>query len=191
MLNAALTHHLTHNNSITSRDLLRNLYVDNVVSGSHTEAEYLDYFAASRSLLGNAKFNLRSWASNNTQLRTATTEHNVAEAENPVKILGLWWDTQSDLIYPSPKSEVTTLTATTTKRDILKWASTIFDPLRLISPVTVSTKLFIQKLWQQQLDWYTKLSEDLCVTWHNISQNVAQATKLLFLGNVDPCHLFQ
>ena len=180
MLNAALTHHLTHNDSITSRDLLHNLYVDNVVSGSHTEAECLDYFTASRSLLGNAKFNLRSWASNSTQLRTAATEHNVAEADNPVKILGLWWDTQSDLIYPSPKSEVTTLTTATTKRDILKWASTIFDPLGLISPVTVSTKLFIQKLWQQQLDWDTKLSEDLCVTWHNISQNVAQATELSF-----------
>ncbi|HBP53640.1 MAG TPA: hypothetical protein DD643_04535 [Synechococcus sp. UBA8638] len=154
--------------------------MDNVVSSSHIEVECLDYFAASRSLLGNAKFNLRSWASNSTHLRTAATEHNVAEADNPVKILGLWWDTQSDLIYPSPKSEVTTLTAATTKRDILKWASTIFDPLGLISPVTVSTKLFIQKLWQQQLDWDTKLSEDLCVTWHNISQNVAQATELLF-----------
>ena len=158
---------------ITSQDLLRNLYVDNVVSGSHTEAECLDYFAASRLLLGNAKFNLRSWASNSTQLRTTAAEHNVAEADNPVKILGLWWDTQFDLIYPSPKPEVTTLTAAATKRDILKWASTIFDLLGLISPVTISTKLFIQKLWQQQVDWDTKLSEDLCTTWCNISQNVA------------------
>ena len=176
MLNAALTHHLTHNDSITSRDLLRNLYVDNVVSGSYTEAECLDYFATSRSLLGIAKFNLHSWAFNSNQLRTAATEHNVAEADNPVKILSLWWDTQSDPIYPSPKSQVSTLTAATTKRDILKWASTIFDPLGLISPVAVSTKLFIQKLWQQQPDWDTKLSKNLCVTWHNIFQNVAQAT---------------
>ena len=40
--------------------------------------------------------------------------------------------------------------------------------LGLISPVTISTKLFLQKLWQQQLDWDTKLSEDLCVIWNNI-----------------------
>ena len=51
LLNAALSHHLTHN-SITSRGLL------NVVSGPHTEAECLDYFVVSRSLLGNAIVNL-------------------------------------------------------------------------------------------------------------------------------------
>jgi len=89
MLNATLTHHLTQSNSATSQDLLRNLYVDNVVSGSHTENGCLDYFVASRSVLGDARFNLRSWTSNSAQLRNRAIEHNVTEADNPVKILGL------------------------------------------------------------------------------------------------------
>jgi len=58
-------------------------------------------------------------------------EHQVAETNNPVKVLGLWWDTGSDLIYSSHKP-IASVTTTTTKRDILKWASTIFDPLGLI-----------------------------------------------------------
>ena len=47
MLNAILTHHLTQGNSATSQDLLRNLYVDNAVSSSHTEKGCLDYLALS------------------------------------------------------------------------------------------------------------------------------------------------
>ena len=70
MLNATLTNHLTQSNSATSQDLLRNLYVNNAVSGSHSEKGCLDYFVASRSVLGGARFNLRSWASTVSNLGT-------------------------------------------------------------------------------------------------------------------------
>ena len=180
MLSATLTYHLTQNNSEVSQDVLRNLYVDNVVSGCQTESSCVDYFTASRSVLGNANFNLCSWASNSALLRSTAVAHNVAEGTNPAKVLDLWWDTQSDLIYSSPKPDVSYVTTATTKRKILKWASTIFDPLGLISPVTVSTKLFLQKLWQQQLDWDVKLSEQLCVTWNSISNDVVRATEIPF-----------
>ena len=94
--------------------------------------------------------------------------------------LGLWWDTQSDLIYPSPKPDVTSFTAATTKREILKWASTIFDPLGFITPVTIFTKLFLRKLWQQQLGWDTALNKELSTMWLKISKDVAQATTVSF-----------
>ena len=63
MLNAAITYHLNQNASVTSSDLIRNLYVDNVVSGCHSEDEAAEYFTQSRHILGSANFNLRSWAS--------------------------------------------------------------------------------------------------------------------------------
>ncbi|XP_065915563.1 uncharacterized protein [Dysidea avara] len=106
-------------------------------------------------------------------------QHQAAETNNPVNVLGLWWDTHSDLIYSSPKP-IASLTTTTTKRDILKWASTIFDPLGLISPVTISAKFFLQTLWQQHINWDTNLSEELNKTWNQISRDIVQATALPF-----------
>jgi len=41
MLNAAMNHHLNRNKSATSLDLLKNLYVDNVVSGCSSVASSL------------------------------------------------------------------------------------------------------------------------------------------------------
>ena len=186
MLSATLTYHLMQSNTSVSRDLLQNLYVDNVVSGCQTETESLDYFKSSRSLLGSASFNLRSWASNCAQLRITAEDHKVAEKDNPVKVLGLWWDTQSDLIYPSPKPDVSSFTAASTKREILKWASTIFDPLGFITPVTISSKIFLRNLWQQQLGWDTKLNDELYSTWSKISFDVTQATAMSFPRQCTP-----
>lgn len=134
----------------------------------------------SRSILSSAKFNLHSWASNSPNLRNIAKEHKVAETDNPVKVLGLWLNTHSDLIYPSLRSETATSTVTGTKQEILKWASNIFNPLGLILPVTISTKLFLQQLWQKHLEWDTILSEELCKTSTKITCDVRQATEMSF-----------
>lgn len=118
MLNAAMTYHLTQNDSEVAHDILRNLYVDNVVSGCNTEQAAVDYFLKSRSLLSNANFNLHSWTSNSLYLMSTAREHNVAEASNPVKVLGLVWGVQLDLLYSSPKPDPINFTSAKTKRGI-------------------------------------------------------------------------
>ena len=117
------------------------------------------------------------------QLRIAARKCNVAEKDNPVKVLGLWWDTHSDLIYPSPKPDVSPFTTASTKREILKWASTIFDPLGFITP---ATKLFLRNLWQQKIGWDTKLNEELSTVWSKISSDVTQATAMSFPRQCTP-----
>ena len=180
MLNAALNYHLTKNRSDISQDILRNLYVDNLVSGCHTEGTAIKYFTKSRSLLRSATFNLRSWASNSHCLMNTAVEHQVADTNNPIKVLGLWWDVQQDLLIALPKSDTTAYANAVTKREILKWIASIFDPLGLITPVTISAKLFLQQLWQKELGWDAELSADLCKTWEEISNNVIQAAEMCF-----------
>ena len=67
-----------------------------------------------------------------------------------------------------------------TKHKILKWASRIFGPLGLISPVTINAKLFLQQLWQQSLKWDTQLSKDLSKNWYKITSDITQATAMPF-----------
>ena len=137
-----------------------------------TGHENVSVASFARSLLSSATFNLRSWASNSPHLMNTAVEHNVAEVNNPIKVLGLWWDIQHDLLYPLPKPNTTTYADAMIKREILKWISSIFDSLGLITPVTISAKLFLQQLWQKQLAWDTELSEDLCSAWEGISHNM-------------------
>ena len=69
------------------------------------------------------------------------------------------WNTQMDSIQ---LLSCTVSPLAVTKREILQWSSTIFDPLGLISPVTISARLFLQQLWQDHIGWDTVLSDDLC-----------------------------
>jgi len=144
MLNAAITYHLQQNDSATSRDLIHNLYVDNVVSGTHCEEAAVDYFIQSRSILGNANFNSRSWASNSKQLNDMAHTHNVYDDTNPVKVLGLWWDTNSDTIFASPKQDAAMFSVLATKREKVVWIARLCEveeswssppPLRRLWPV--------------------------------------------------------
>ena len=72
MLHAALYYHLQKNLSLVATDIVNNLYVhyvDNILTGCATELEAIDYYFKARSILSQAKFDLRSWASNSEQVQ--------------------------------------------------------------------------------------------------------------------------
>ena len=119
MLSATLKFHLTQNVSATSKDLLHNLYVDNLVSGCESEEAAIQYFTESGSVLNSAGFNLHLWSSNSPLLQTTALQHKVAETTNPVKVVGLIWNTQTDSIhlFPCTSSENSIVV---TKRAILR-----------------------------------------------------------------------
>ena len=96
MLYAALHCHLTQCSSIVSKDLLQNLYVDKILSGRATEEESVVFYSEARTILSEANFNLRSWASNSTQLCDSAKKDQVADGCEQVNTLGLVWNTASD-----------------------------------------------------------------------------------------------
>ena len=72
----------------------------------------------------------------------------------------------SSTIHPSQSPSISPLP----RRNVLffKCTSSIFDPLRLITPVTISAKLFLQQLWQQHHEWNSDLDEELCAVWNTV-----------------------
>ena len=81
-----------------------NLYVDNIITGCDTDEHALGYYEQSRSIMVNAAFNLRSWASNSQPLQNQTTVDGVLDTEPCyTNILGPWWDTTSDTLTLASK----------------------------------------------------------------------------------------
>ena len=52
-----------------------------------------------------------------------------------------------------------------TKRELLSFISSIYDPVGLMAPVTLEPKLIIQDLWRRQIDWDVELPDDLKLRW--------------------------
>ena len=175
MLHAALHYHLTKNTSPVSDDMQDNLYVDNVISGCNSEKDAVHYYKQSRAIMSQANFNLRTWASNSAQLQSLAKQDGSAETSDTVKILGLQWNTSSDTLSLTPRI-ITNDAPFITKRDVLRDSSCIFDPLGLITPVTIQAKIFLQDLWGKHLQWDEPLHDELKNKWNVISQNIQNAT---------------
>ena len=173
MLYAALHCHLTQCSSTVSKDLLQNLYVDNILSGCSTEEESVAFYTEARTILSEANFNLRSWASNSKQLCDSAKKDQVADACEQVNTLGLVWNTTSDKLSLAHK--VFSLDhSLATKREVLQQSSKVFDPLGFTSPVTVSAKLLLQQLWQKKLPWDDTLPSEHNQLWQTILHDLQQ-----------------
>ena len=132
--------------------MLTNLYIDNVISGCNSHDQTIQYYQMARSIMSEANFNLRAWASNCLQLNTLAKQGKVADENTTTNILGLQWNTITDtLCFPSKTITLENSTLIT-KREVLQQSSKIFDPLGFLSPVTIRAKLFIQSLWQKLID---------------------------------------
>jgi len=104
MLNSTLQIHLRNHDSDVSKDIEKNLYVDNIVSGCLSEEDAIHYFKEARAMMLEANFNLRSWVSNSPQLQTVAQEEKIAYSNKMVNILDLYWDVSTDRIHFSPRS---------------------------------------------------------------------------------------
>ena len=167
----------------------RDIYVDNVLSSFKNEADLIKNFKESRSLMSIAGMNLRAWNSNSVALRTQAAVDGALDNDIPVKILGMRWDpTKDEMSFP--ERNIPILDAVT-KRTILRYSSQIYDPLGLLSPVTVSAKILLQELWKDKYNCDTPLPESICETWNQLSRSLDRVTEVKFTRQFIPSTSFE
>ncbi|XP_045178019.1 uncharacterized protein LOC123538117 [Mercenaria mercenaria] len=86
--------------------------------------------------------------------------------DNITKILGMRWNAETDVLMFQTTN--IPIRAITTKREILRQTSRLYDPLGLLSPVTVRAKIMLQHIWQEKFDWDTELPADIQHRWENL-----------------------
>ncbi|XP_060554822.1 uncharacterized protein LOC132715774 [Ruditapes philippinarum] len=179
ILCATILKHLELNNDKKASKYLRqDLDVDNVISSFQQEEQLLHFYTESRELMSSAGFNLRSWSSNSKMLQKQAINDSVIDNAQTPKILGMKWDTNSDvLLYPVrniPNTQIVT------KREILQHTSRIYDPLGLLNQVTIRAKLLLQELWQQKFEWDMPLPDSIQEKWRSLITDLNSVTKTTF-----------
>ncbi|CAB3997366.1 G2 M phase-specific E3 ubiquitin- ligase [Paramuricea clavata] len=155
--------------------------------GESTDDAYIMY-RQMKSCFAAGNFNLRKWATNSPVLmaqiqndeevlKSLTTEHlnntgessyakesigGLEEIETPKehKVLGMNWDTDSDtFVLKLTKVVQFARNLEPSKRNVLKIAAKLFDPLGLLSPVTVLLRMLLQELCAAKYEWDAVISE--------------------------------
>ena len=133
----------------------------------------MEFYEKSKSCLKEANFELRKWATNSFEMKkfidsnenNSRSKMDISESETYVenlfgsssvyrKVLGLNWDTGADdFIFDFENICRTAEKLDVTKRNVLRIAAMFFDPLGLISPITLQPKLIFQELCRNKLEW--------------------------------------
>ena len=178
-LGAVLSHHLEKFSSPVAVDISDKLYVDNLLSGVENESEAVSYFHEARDLMLKGNFVLRQWCTNSNLLKTEIHKHSTGTQSSKISILGLSWDTQTDTIS-FPAQNFNSTNTKLTKRKVLSMASKLYDPLGMLSPVTLVARLFLAELWEKKFGWDQPLPPSLTVQWHSIEKELNAASQLAF-----------
>ena len=79
-------------------------------------------------------------------------------SEFAIKTLGTIWLPNEDTFKVWVARR---LVKTHSKREILSVLASVYDPIGLLSPVTIKAKLIMQSLWTHKLDWDSEIPESI------------------------------
>ncbi|XP_072375394.1 uncharacterized protein [Diabrotica undecimpunctata] len=174
-----LAHENQLNLPLASQVILKDFYVDDLLTGGSSIEEVKSLKDELNNILCTAGFSLRKWVSNKPEIFDediqikGDIEHYLAD-DVTTKTLGLYWNSKIDsLQYKINFSNYTKVS----KRTVLSLVSQIFDPLGLVGPVIIKAKLIMQSLWQLKLNWDESLPLDLHTAWNQFRESIADLEK--------------
>ncbi|XP_012136802.2 uncharacterized protein LOC105662014 [Megachile rotundata] len=163
-----LAHDERHRFPTASNILLRDFYVDDLLTGATTIEEARRIRKELTSLLDTAKLNIRQWVSNSDSPLRDLPEQAINKKlhigeSSTLKTLGVVWNSSQDTISYEVKPQLAKTNIT--KRFISSEIAKIYDPLGLLGPVIILAKVLLQKLWTIRVDWDESLSMDIYTEW--------------------------
>ena len=151
------------------------LYVDDLLTGGCVVEEVHDLKVTAIEIFGKAQFKLHKWHSNVAELEASDPASGAADTgqsyakqqlgvrSQETKLLGVPWNKTTDKIgvtFPCSSKEVAT------KRTVLSEIASIYDPLGLVSPISVLGKMIYRDACDNNLPWDKELPQDLMNSWN-------------------------
>ena len=141
-------------------------YMDDIAFSVNNEHEAIKIKDEVNTILSSGKFSVKGWHSNSKlvdEFSDAAT----------IDVLGHVWDKQLDLF--KVKYSALKLPKIVTKRIILSTIAKLWDPLEILSPVTINLRIFMQSLWQSKLSWDEPIHTNFLV---EITKKLNEVNKL-------------
>ena len=184
LLGATIQHHLEITESPIVNKIKDNIYVDNIITGCDDEDEAVELYQQGKAIFKNASMNLREWLTNSPEVNNKIEPEDQIEVK-VTKVLGMVWNTQSDELSISTKKIETTEPATT-KREVLATIASIYDPLGMMTPAIINMKIFLQELWEKEMEWDEPLDETDKDRWMSLTKDLKELSNVQlprFVGN--------
>ena len=151
-------------------ELRKSLYVDDLLTGGQTIPQAEDRKEKTVEIFEDASFKLHKWNSNVSELEVngepsaGNDEGTYAKQQlggdsTDTTMLGLKWNKSSDTLtvsFPTVDS-----VSTTTKRTIVSKLAKVYDPLGVVSHITLEGKIIFREVCKTKVPWDADIQEPL------------------------------
>ncbi|XP_044753725.1 uncharacterized protein LOC123313086 [Coccinella septempunctata] len=161
--------------------IIQKFYVDDFVESKDTETEAIEIIEKVKGTMSLAGFEVVNWLSNSKLVQNisndADEDKNISEEVTIQRVLGIWWNTQTDEL--SFKIEMEKFHGIKpTKRNILKSVMSIFDPLGMISYIVVKGKILMQHIWQAGVSWDEEIAHSFGERWKKFLVQISKVSEV-------------
>ena len=163
-------------------------YLDSGQSIEETKERVRDVTLINRE----ANFAMHGWASNNEKILESINEDRKLETNEQAnlcdeeeRVLGLYWNRVTDSFsfnvgLNKLPQEIIEGKSKPTKRAVFSTSMSVYDPLGILAPFTIQSKLIMQDIWRSGINWNSKIREEEFEKWVSWVKN---------LREIQNCHI--
>ena len=128
--------------------VIKDFYMDDFIKSVKTVKEATVLRNQLCAMLLKGGFNLTKWASNSTDV-VQSIPGNISPLPTDafMHVLGMKWDIRPDTLAVSRGLD-RKMPPAPTQRDILAFASSVFDPMGFVAPFTITSRLILKRIWR-------------------------------------------
>ena len=179
LLQETLQTHLSEN--VAGREFRDKFYVDNYLNTYDRECDLIHKQPTLNELMNEAHMPFQEWVSNSKLFHFM---HNTAPPATQ-SVLRLEWDPPLDQLQVVPSEKLMNEASWKfSKRNTRALISNLFDPLGLLSPLSIRGRIFMQALWKLKLNWDELLSEEYIKALPDILREFQHSSEFTF-----PCRI--
>ncbi len=169
------------------KEIRRSIYVDDIILSGNTVAEMQELKNKTIKIFNAAGFELQKWHANFPELEghqtaefnTHAYEQSFAKQQFGVraeetKLLGLSWKKSVDtigIVFPAKPETIT-------KRTVLQNLASIYDPLGIVSPITLSGKSIYRDICENKFAWDQPQMDQLLKRWNSWSKALPERIEI-------------
>lgn len=166
---------------VASEFIKDSMYVDDICGSVKNVKEAKLLVNQALSLFKAGGFSLVKWSSNFPEVLKGLPD-NICLPHNQVsfddtdfqKVLGLQWNARSDHF----SFKVHTFSNVCSKRNILSTVARIFDPIGILSPITLFAKFLIKEIWKLKIGWDELPCSRIRYLWSQFQQELPSLSSL-------------
>ncbi|XP_051153762.1 uncharacterized protein LOC127277018, partial [Leptopilina boulardi] len=160
---------------IAAEVLKNDFYVDDCLTGADTVSEVQQIKEGLIELTTKAGLRICKWRSNHQEIAQNSGDSEVLtnDVDQSSKTLGVMWNSQKDTLHFNVQPTLDQ--KPTTKRIMLSQiGKMLYDPLGLMSPVTVVAKIKMQELWKTNNSWDDPIPTKLLVEFEQFQGQLGE-----------------